>query len=441
MRRLAATRAVRRRILIASFALALALAVPSSAGAHAALDTATPGSGVVLASSPHALKLVFDEEVVARYARVAVVGAHGEDIAGLPSVDGTMVTIPLRSGRIGSYTVRWRMVASDDGHATEGAYSFGVRVKPLPPAPAKGVGIPVAPELLAWLEFVGVVLAGGVLTLRALVRPPGPIAGGEEARDATVAMWVAVAGAVIALHAGVLAFLAGAYPIAGGTLSGFVDTEIEPIRVGTHLGQAWMVTTFAWLGVLSLLVAAWVTPRKRERLLGCAGVSALCAAFGISWASHAASRGVPALLADYLHLLAGALWVGGLVALVILAAAARPLSESARQAMVRASLLRLSRVAVPVVVLVGFAGIYLALRELPAPSALLSSNYGLTLFAKTAVAVGAVALGGYHRGFVVPRIEAGAPVASIRRTLALEVSLLAVALVLAAVLGQTAPPR
>jgi copper transport protein len=416
------------------------LAIPSSAGAHAALETATPGSGTVLGSGPHVLKLVFDQDVVPRYAHVAVVGAHGQDLAGPPTVNGPVVTVPVRSAPIGSYTVRWRMVATFDGHTTEGAYSFGVRVKPLPPAPAKGVGVPVAPELLAWLEFVGVVLAGGVLTFRAIVRPPSGPAAEAPARDATAAMWVGGVGALIGLHAGVLAFLTGAYPIVGGSLSSFVNTQIVPIRVGTHLGQAWTVTTFAWLGVLVLLVAAWVTPQKRERLLACAGVSALGIAFGISWASHPASHGALALLADYLHLLAGALWVGGLVALAILAAAARSLSRSKREAMIRATVMRLSALAVPFVALVGAAGIYLALRELPSPSALLSSGYGVTLLLKSAVVVGALILGGYHRRFVLPRIASGAPVASIRRTLTVEVCLLVVALVLAAVLGQTAPP-
>jgi copper transport protein len=394
---------------------------------------------VTLKAAPHAIKLVFDEEVVPRLARVSVLGSHGRQLAGHPAVSGSVVTVPLQPGQSGSYTVRWRMVAADDGHATEGAYSYGVDVKPLAPAPAKGVGIPVAPQLLAWLEFVGVVLSGGLLTFRAVVRPRLSERQGR-ARDDTIALWAGVVGAVLGLHAGLLAFLTGAYPIVGGALSAFVNTEIEPIRVGTHLGQAWMVTTFAWLGVLMLLVAAWVTPAKRERLLASAGVLALLTAFGISWASHPAARGAAALIADYLHLLAGSLWVGGLVALVVLAIGARALSRPAREELLRASLLRLSAIAVPVVVVVGLAGAYLALRELPGPSALVTTGYGVTLLIKSSVAVGAVALGGYHRRFVVPRIASGAPVATIRRTLGLEVGLLVAALALAAILSQTAPP-
>jgi putative copper export protein len=246
---------------------------------------------------------------------------------------------------------------------------------------------------------------------------------------------------VVALHAGLLAFLVGAYPIVGGGgLPNFTHALILPIRTGTHLGQAWTMMTFAWLGVLALLVGAWVTPHKREPLLASAGVLSLGIAFGISWASHPASRGALALVADYVHLLAGALWLGALVALAILARILRPLHRPAREELIRACVLRFSRLAVPTVVVVALGGAYLALRELPAPSSLVTTSYGITLLLKSIVAIGAVAIGGYHHRFVVPRISAGAPVASMRRTVALELSLLILAVALAATLSQIAPP-
>jgi len=419
----------------------LLLAVPSSAGAHAVLETSTPGWGSVLAAGPRVVTLKYDEDVVPRYARVAVVAPGGEDVAGPPRVIGSVVEVPLQAGRTGSYTVRWRMVASDDGHVTEGAFSFGVRAKPLPPVPASGVSVPAAPELLAWLQFLGVVLAGGALTFRALVLAPAARALGDRSdREAAAAIWVAVVGAAVALHAGLFGFLVGAYPIVGGGLVNIINTQIIPIRVGTHLGQAWTLTTFAWLGVLALLVGAWVTPRRREPILAAAGILSLGIAFGISWASHPASRGALALIADYVHLAAGALWVGGVVALAILIGVARPLSRPDREGLVIACLLRFSKVAVAAVAALAIAGTYLALRELPAPSALLTSRYGVTLLLKSVAFVAALALGGYHRRFAVPRIAAGAPAATIRRTLAVELSVLLVALALAAILSQTPPP-
>jgi copper transport protein len=428
-------------LLLAGCALVL-LGFPPYAGAHAYLERSTPGPESVVGAAPHALTLIYDEDVVPRYARVAVLTRGGQNVAGPARVAGREVVVPLRPGGPGSYTVRWQMVASDDGHLTESAWSFGVRAKPVAPIPAPAADVPVAPELLAWLEFIGVVLAGGTLTFRALVLVPAARADGETAApDARVAIWTGVAGAVLALHAGLLAFLVGAYPIVGGGgLPNFTHALILPIRTGTHLGQAWTMMTFAWLGVLALLVGAWVTPHKRERLLASAGLLSLGIAFGISWASHPASRGALALVADYVHLLAGALWLGALVALAILARILRPLARPAREAVIRACVLRFSRLAVPTVVVVALGGAYLALRELPAPSSLVTSGYGITLLVKSIVAVGALAIGGYHHRFVVPRIAAGAPVASMRRTVTLELSLLLLAVALAATLSQIAPP-
>jgi putative copper export protein len=271
--------------------------------------------------------------------------------------------------------------------------------------------------------------------------PAARVLGEGGAHDASVAIWVGVAGAALSLHVGVVAFLAGAYPIVGGGLVNFLSTEIVPIRLATHLGQAWTVTTFAWLGVLALLIGAWVTPRKREPLLASAGFLSLCIAFGISWASHPAAHGALALAADYSHLVAGALWVGAVVGLVILAWVTRSLPRSERDALARACLVRFSRLAAPIVVVLAFAGAYVALRELPAASALLTSSYGITLLAKSTVFIGALALGGYQHRSVVPRIAAGEPVATMRRSLALEAVLLLIALALAATLSQTAPPK
>ncbi|MHB8691120.1 MAG: copper resistance CopC/CopD family protein [Solirubrobacteraceae bacterium] len=432
---------LRTRALWVAAGAAVLLSFASSAGAHAVLLSPTPRWGAELANAPRTLELVYDESVVARYARVAVVTSRGRNLAGPPRVNGSVVVVPLRPGGKGSFTVRWQMVASGDGHLTEGVYSFGVRAKPLAPTPLAGLGIPVAPEALAWLEFLGVALAGGTLTFRALVwAPAARVLGEDGAGDAPAVMWAGIVGAVVALHAGLFGFLVGAYPIAGGGLSNFIDTQIVPIRTATHFGQAFTFMTFAWLAVLALLVGAWVTPRRRERLLLCAGLLSLAIAFGISWASHPDAQGALALTADYLHLLAAALWVGGLVALAILVGVVRPLRRTQLEPLARACVLRFSRLAVPTVALLAVAGGYLALRTLPSVSALFTSNYGLTLMIKSVVAFDALLIGGYHHRLLVPKIAAGAPIASMRRTLALELGLLLVALVLAASLSQTAPP-
>jgi copper transport protein len=427
-------------------ALVLQLLIVPAAGAHAVLETSTPSYGAIVQRTPHELTLHYDEGVTPSLARVTVTGPAGQNLGGPPHVVDTTVTVPLRAGPKGSYTVRWRMVASDDGHVTEGAFSFGVRAKPVAPAPAKGVGIPVAPELLAWLQFLGIVLAGGVLTFRALVTAPAARMLGERERerradDGRFAIAIGAIGATLALHAVLFGFLVGTYPVVGGSISNLVDTEIIPIRVSTHLGQAFTLSIFAWLVALALIVFAWTYPRQREPLLAAAGTLSLAIAFGLSWASHPASGGTLLLAADYAHLLAVALWVGGLIALVMLAGAARGHAAADREALFRACLIRFSALAAPLVALLAAAGLYLAIRELPSVSAIVDSRYGLLLVAKTATFAVAIGLAGYHRRSVVPRVAAGVGAASVRRTLTVEAGILLVALVLAAILSQSAPPR
>ena len=68
------------------------------------------------------------------------------------------------------------------------------------------------------------------------------------------------------------------------------------------------------------------------------------------------------------------------------------------------------------------------------------SRDGILILARTATFAAAIAIAGYHRRSVVPRVAAGAPAAAVRRTLMIEAGILLVTLVLAATLSQSAPP-
>src|SRR5262249_11356429 len=89
---------VRRALLIAGCALILLLALPSSAAAHASWETSTPRWGAVLATGPRAITLLYDEDVVPRSARVAVITPRGQDLAGPPQVAGRELLVALRPG-------------------------------------------------------------------------------------------------------------------------------------------------------------------------------------------------------------------------------------------------------------------------------------------------------------------------------------------------------
>jgi copper transport protein len=137
-------------------------------------------------------------------------------------------------------------------------------------------------------------------------------------------------------------------------------------------------------------------------------------------------------LADWVHLVAACVWVGGLVTLAFLVWPSAP-------AVRRAAFLGFSRLAVWLVAALVLAGGYLALVRLPELSDLWSTGYGRLLLLKLALAALALAWGGVHHLVVRPRLEAGAAL-RVRPSLVGEASVAAVVLLAAAALTNAAPP-
>ena len=97
------------------------------ASAHATLVSTDPGEGARVEQVPAAITLEFSEGVSlgAGYARVLDSGGERVD-AGTASVDGDVLTIPLRTGLPDDgYLVTYRVISADS-HPVSGAYSFVV---------------------------------------------------------------------------------------------------------------------------------------------------------------------------------------------------------------------------------------------------------------------------------------------------------------------------
>jgi copper transport protein len=464
-------RTVPRTLFVAGVAvLGMAWLAPAAWG-HASLDHAVPTPQEELRAPPTLLLLFFDERVSLPFSQVTVTanaGGGGPNLVAGPlrfvGTVGADVLVPLRPGPRGSYTVRWRVLSPADGHVAQGAFTYGVGVPAQPPAVLRGGPPPVGDDVMRWLIFVGLALAGGSLAFRALVWRPALRAAGAGAgagghgtdadADANWARqaegkWFAVAalvGAVIALHAELYAFLASAHAVTGGPLGQFAGAEVQPLRTETRFGISWTWTTFVWLAVIGLVLTGWLgSARRREPLLAAASAAALTAGLGMSTSGHAAAGSGVRIGVDFLHLTAAALWTGGLVALAVLAvpAARRDQHRARRQAVLAACLARFSSVALWLVGALIAAGVYLALVEGRWPVTL-HRAWGAALVAKAVLAAGAVALGAYHRWRVVPRLRprAAGPtrgLGRVGRSLAAEAALAAAALLAAAVLTNLAP--
>jgi copper transport protein len=156
-------------------------------------------------------------------------------------------------------------------------------------------------------------------------------------------------------------------------------------------------------------------------------------------AGHAAgpsSLRVVNLLAQWVHLVAVGVWIGGL-AWLLAGLRQHALAGSARAVVVRFS--KLAGISLAVVVATGVAR---TVDELGGWARLADSGFGRALDLKLVLFAGLVALGAFNRYRLVPMFEAGAgrrSVARLRHSVGSELGLAAAVLAAAALLSQLAP--
>jgi copper transport protein len=418
---------VRRFVLVAL----VALAFPAAASAHATLKSTTPPYAHEVATAPHTIELHFDQEVKLLPHAVKVLDVNGHDYALGSKAVGKDVITQVRQLPRGGYTVRWQGISADS-HVVSGVWTFGVGVKAPAIGNAYGAGGPTLVEkAVRWLWFVGIALMIGALGLRLVVlrglRVPVPL----ERRIAVAAGL----GAVVALEAGIAAFSLNCEDALQLSFSRYLYGDLSPMAT-TRFGRAFIVMTLAFALVLALVYLSWLLDRVSFQWP--AFVIALVFAGGLSVSGHdGVDPGSSWLseLADWLHLAAASLWIGGLATMAVLLWTGAPELR-------RVAFLRFSRFASVLVAVILVAGLYLGYVRLDRVSDLWTTRYGQLLLVKSALFGVALGWGALHHFVLRPRLERSKEIAQagIRRSLLTE-SLVGVAILLVAgALVDSRPP-
>ena len=418
-----------RRLCLAAL---VALAFPAAASAHATLERTSPHFGTRLAAAPRLVSLEFDQSVKALPSAITVYTAKGAIVSGSTraTADKRTIETPVQRLPRGAYTVRWSAISAD-GHVISGVFTFGVRHAAPPATEAYGASGPTTSEhVVRWLYFLALALLAGGLGFRLLVLR-GPLPPAAERR-----LYQLVGlGAVGVIEVGILAFLLRAEDALQLPFGKFLYGDLSPIAAGTRFGIAFVAMTLGFALVSAVVFVAWLTDRRA--LLWPAFLLALGFASGLSLSGHsAADRGSSWLseVADWAHLAAASLWVGGLVQLAFVV---WPLAPGLR----RAAFLRFSRFATALIVVILSAGIYLSVLRLPQLSDLWSAGYGQVLLVKLSLVSLALVWGAAHHFLVRPALERGAPLfARLPRSLAGESAVGMAILLAAAVLVDSKPP-
>jgi len=371
-----------RRIALAGAAALLlaSMATPGITTAHALLRSSDPAAGATLGNAPAAIVLTFSEAPDIRLTSVKVLDSGGTDHASGPPAavpgDEASVTVPVGDLPDGGYTVTWRTVSSVDGHLSAGSFVFGVGEAPPPTGPtgpAATTGLTGSPPAVAarWVLYLGlVILFGAAWAAVAIARRPEPGLVGMSVLGwlltalgtiGVVGVQWAESGApvetILTTSLGLAALVRGvSLVLVGGALAGLA---VVPALAGR---RGWALTLIVTAGALVADVA-----------LG-------HAAAGSTWPLQ--------VLAQAAHAIAAAAWIGGLVGLLVIVRAAAP---EDRLALAR----RFSRWASVMLLVVVVTGALRAVEELGTLDAVLGTDVGRTIVAKSGLLVGLAGLGAF----------------------------------------------
>jgi copper transport protein len=427
--------------------------------AHSMLVRSIPDANASLAQAPGRVELFFSETVDAKLSRINVLDGKGRPVqAGsvqADPADAMHLSVALQPVGDGVYCVAWTAVSATDGHETSGSFPFAVgQMSPAamgsaaapPPAPVFPLG-DVAMKGLLYLAAAA--LMGRILFAfwvwdpalrKAQVTP-------EELRAYTqVSRWL-VPGALIGLAgADVLSLLFQAGAVSGTIMGWPWQPAFLEVLVGTRFG---------WLGIARLAIALALAglllprPNRWNRWAGTAVCGLLLLTFSLE--SHAAADSAPLLpvAADWVHMLAVSVWVGGLFSFLGGMWMLRCLAPETRTKLTAVLIPYFTRLAMASVAALTLTGFYAGILRVGTLDALTTTQYGQALILKLAIALPMLGLGAFNFLITTPvmRRAAAEPggnpaqVVRFRRLLSGEVVLGVVILIWVGVFTSLAPAR
>ena len=397
---------------------------------HATLLRTVPPANSRLEQAPPRVELHFNEGIEEIFNGVRVLNRNGLPVH---SAQATLsrnrreLSVALKDNiPNGIYTVSWRATSSD-GHQIGGNFGFSVgeefqASEMVAGQPETGENWPsFSMAVTRWLYFLGMMIFVGGFTFGALILVP-VIKHPELDIPAEVltAMrrpflrffswsWV------VLLVTAIFNLLFKAAAMADSTLLGAANGDIlTAVISSSQYGRMWGVGMVLILvsGMLFWLYRSiWTAPQdisKSALLLYLGTALGALLLFTVSNSGHAAAvtewKAV-ALGSDVLHLMATAIWVGGLVYLVLLMR-----SLSAAEPPLRAQLLgevipRFSRMAQFCVLTIVLTGAYTAWIHIPSWSAFVTTWYGWTLLTKIFLVLPLLAIGAVNLLVIKPQLR------------------------------------
>jgi copper transport protein len=375
----------------------------SPAAAHAELTTTDPVSGAVLQESPSEVVLVFTEDVAVEADGVRILDSEGKRRdAGTASSSGPAVTAAV-DGELsrGGYVVAWRVVSAD-GHPINGAFQFSVGIRTQVDADvvdnAFGGGSDSrdrqAGNVLRGIAYVCTLVVSGATLVGARLR--------RSADPSPVGRWLAVV-AGLGVVALVLQVPVQTSLMTGRGWGSVTEAGVLGRALGDWLGWSLGISI---LGLVMVAITAGLPFKGPVPPIALAGAGMAPLGFVPFGHTRTMSPAAVAYVADLAHVVAAAVWFGGLVALLC---TLRRRHREGDAVGAGGAVGAFSAIAGVALAAVAVSGLAMGWIEVGGLDALTSTRYGKLLLVKV-VLVGLVALGGtWNRFSLVPHLAAVEP--------------------------------
>lgn len=389
-----------------------------TAWAHATYVRSDPPSGGQLAA-PGTIRVIFTEDTDAGFSELQLLDAARRrvdlgDTRAVPN-DPKSLNVSVPKLPDGTYALAWRTLSTVDGHTARGVFSLVVGTG----GSADAIEMSEAPVLPAEVllratSFFGTLALVGGLVFAALVFGPSTQSSthlpSRRPVDALQAAWrerfrragLLLLGLLLLVNLLWLALqVAAASDVPIWTIFG------QPLGrwLGTRSGSIWL----ARLAMLAMLLGCfWLGPARWRIVAGLVLAGALLLLTSLTSHAAALSRGAElAVAADWLHQVGAAIWLGGLVAILLLIPEAVRAASADRLALLASVVPRFSVLAMAgagLLVATGLVGALIQVGSLEA----LGTHYGWALLVKVAAVIPMLALGAFNLLIIKPRFREAA---------------------------------
>lgn len=407
------------------------------AAVHIRLESSMPAADEVLSAPPERFELRFSGPVNDALSVVVLTYPSGDSVSldvSSPETDSRILVADTPPLEQGEHLVRWRTV-SPDGHPVDGEFRFTLAG---------------APQSDGRLPDDSAVASPRIET------DPGTSVGSTTQTPALGAALIAGLGLACLLGFAGLLWFCGALPLLreprirtfclalGWAALGFLAVDliewvrqVAPSGMGLAGVQAALGSRTGVVAILQLVLIAGALFTFRQSGRGAAVIALVALLVGAASGHTAAISPWLTIPANAVHQGAVAIWLGGLLLLVLAPDAPTDGSDGWRFPVVARSV---SAAALFAVVLIAASGIVQSFQFVGDLGAYTSTPYGRGLLVKWAGFLILVGFGAYHRSRVMPHLEEDGDGRALRRMVRFETIVMLAVIMVAAWLARVSSP-